>query len=939
MSTFTGRASKSASGWHTRAERYRKVSAHRSSGPISTGLGEVYQFVVRGKGYSPMELRTILDWQIAYRLRSVPGVVEISQEGGFAKQYQVVVDPAKLLSYRLPISQVFEALEKNNAVAGGGYIEHAGEAYIIRGEGLVQNPDEIARIVVDNRNGTPITVAQLGEVKVGHVTRIGAATMNGEGEAVIAMTLMLAGENGRVVAERVKEAVKKMLPSLPTGISIEPFYDRSEFVNKVIKTVATNLTEGALLVIAVLFFLLGDLRGGLIVASAIPLSMLIAFTGMLYAGVSGNLMSLGAIDFGLIVDGAVVMIENITRHLSGKKISKDQTSHVILQAGREVLRPIFFAVGIIIIVYLPILTLEGVEGKMFRPMAITVILALIGSLVLTFTLMPVLASFFMRAREHESETWLIRKVGGFYRPLLGKAVARPLLTAAIAAAVFVSSLVFVPFMGSEFIPRLDEGDITVQAWRLPSIALGESLKSTLQIEKTLLKFPEVTQAVSRTGTPEVATDVMGMELSDIFVKLKPKEEWKTADSKEELVEKMSERLAREVPGVGFGFTQPIEMRFNEMIAGARADVALKIFGDDLDRLKELGDQAVRVLSAVPGAADVRADQVAGLPMLSVKVDREKIARYGIAAENVLAAVEAGGAGRVVGTVFEGQRRFGLAVRLKQDGNLEPRWIRVAARGRQGRHADSVGAACQRESGRGSGTGEPRRRSAPHRHSNQRARARPGRVRCRRAERDSKKLEPAGGLLRPVGRAVRKSGPRQPALDDRRAACPRFDLRPALHHVQFDPAGAAHLPQHSAGRHGRHCRAVSARPAVQHLGGRGLYRALRRRGSKRRRSDIVHSSDAFRRRDGARSRRSWRGDPLAAGAHDRLSRESRFCSYGTVPRRRRGGAETACHGGHRRAYYIHPAYLGRVACPLCLGGREKSKRETGSGAQNKMEETV
>jgi cobalt-zinc-cadmium resistance protein CzcA len=291
--------------------------------------------------------------------------------------------------------------------------------------------------------------------------------------------------------------------------------------------------------------------------------------------------------------------------------------------------------------------------------------------VLTFTLMPVLASFFMRAREHESETWLIRKVGGLYRPLLGKAVARPLATAAIAAAVFVSSLVFVPFMGNEFIPRLDEGDITVQAWRLPSIALNESLKNTLQIEKILLKFPEVTQVVSRTGTPEVATDVMGMELSDIFVKLKPRQEWTTAKGKEELVEKMSERLVREVPGVGFGFTQPIEMRFNEMIAGVRADVALKIFGDDLDRLKELGDQAVRVLSAVSGAADVRADQVAGLPMLTVKVDREKIARYGIAAENVLAAVEAGGAGRVVGTVFEGQRRFGVAVRLKQDGNLNP----------------------------------------------------------------------------------------------------------------------------------------------------------------------------------------------------------------------------------------------------------------------------
>lgn len=640
-------------------------------GPISTGLGEVYQFVVRGKGYSAMELRTILDWQLGYRLRSVPGVVEVSPAGGFAKQYQVVVDPGKLLSYRIPIGEVFEALEKNNAVAGGGYIEHAGEAYIIRGDGLIQKEEEISRIIIESRNGVPVTVGQLGEVQVGHIPRIGAATMNGEGEAVVAMTLMLAGENGRVVAERVKEAIQKTLPSLPPGITIEPFYDRSDFVNKVIKTVAKNLAEGALLVIAVLFLLLGDLRGGLIVASVIPLSMLIAFTGMLYSGISGNLMSLGAIDFGLIVDGAVVMIENIVRHLSLKKASKDEMPHVILEAGREVLRPIFFAVGIIIIVYLPILSLQGVEGKMFRPMAITVIFALVGSLVLAFTLMPVLASFFLRPRQHGEETWLMRKIQKYYTPLLRKAAGRPLATAAAAAIVFFLSLIFIPFMGSEFIPKLDEGDITVQAWRLPSISLSESVKSTLQIEKTLLKFPEVTQVVSRTGTPEVATDVMGMELSDIFVGLKPKEEWQTTSNKEELVEKMAARLAREVPGVGFGFTQPIEMRFNELIAGVRADIALKIFGEDLDRLKDLGDQAVRVLSPIKGAVDVRAESVSGLPLLNVKVDRDRAARYGISAENVLAAVEAGGAGRVVGTVFEGQRRFGLAVRMKQDGKLDP----------------------------------------------------------------------------------------------------------------------------------------------------------------------------------------------------------------------------------------------------------------------------
>ena len=639
-------------------------------GPVTTGLGEVYQFVVRGKDQTPMELRTLLDWQIGYRLRSVPGVVEVNAMGGFAKQYQVAVDAKKLISYRIPIGEVFEALEKNNLIAGGGYIEHSGEAYIIRGEGMIQNPEEIGQIVIEARNGTPITVNHIGEVKVGSVARIGFATMNGEGEAVVGLTLMLAGENGKVVAERVKEAIKKILPSLPPGVTIEPFYDRSDLVSRVIHTVSKNLVEGAILVIAILFLLLGDIRGGLIVASAIPLSMLIAFTGMFYGGISGNLMSLGAIDFGLIVDGAVVMIENLVRHLNEKRARREDISHIILEAGREVLRPIFFAVGIIIIVYLPILTLEGVEGKMFRPMALTVILALVGSLVLTFTLMPVLASFFMRATQH-NETWLIRKANRYYRPVLTRAAAHPLITVAIAAGVFAFSLIFVPFMGSEFIPKLDEGAIVVQAIRPPSISLSESIKTTLWIEKTLRKFPEVTQVVSRTGAPEVATDPDGLDLSHIFVNLKPKEEWTTAATHEGLVQKFNERLSKEVPGVVFGFTQPIELRFNELIAGVRADIALKIFGDDLNQLKELGDRAAAIISKIPGAADVRAEQTAGLPLLSVKVDRERAARYGINAAEIMAAVEAGGAGRVVGTVFEGQRRFGLAVRFQQDGKLDP----------------------------------------------------------------------------------------------------------------------------------------------------------------------------------------------------------------------------------------------------------------------------
>jgi len=639
-------------------------------GPVSTGLGEVYQFVVRNKDLSPMDLRTLLDWQIGYRLRSVPGVVEVNAMGGFAKQYQVVVDPKQLVSYRIPIGEVFEALEKNNLIAGGGYIEHGGESYIIRGEAMIQSAEEIGRIIIEARNGTPITVNHIGEVKIGSIPRIGFATSNGEGEAVVGLILMLAGENGKVVAERVKEEIKKVLPSLPAGTSIEPFYDRSELVNKVIYTVSKNLVEGAILVIAVLFFILGDWRGGLIVASAIPLSMLIAFTGMRYFHISGNLMSLGAIDFGLIVDGAVVMIENIVRHFGHRQVSLRERAHVILEAGREVLRPIFFAVGIIIIVYLPILSLEGVEGKMFRPMALTVIFALIGSLVLTFTLMPVLASFFMRPTEHR-ETWLVRRANHYYRPLLTKAAGHPGWTVIIAAGVFLLSLIPIPFMGSEFIPKLDEGAIVVQAARPPSISLNESIKTTLWIERTLRKFPEVTQVVSRTGAPEVATDPDGVELSHVFVNLKPKDEWTSAASHEELVQKFNKRLTAEVPGVVFGYTQPIELRFNELIAGVRADIALKIFGDDLDELKRLGDQAAGIISRISGGADVRAEQTAGLPLLNVKMNREQAARYGITAEQIMAAVEAGGAGRVVGTVFEGQRRFGLAARLQQDGKLDP----------------------------------------------------------------------------------------------------------------------------------------------------------------------------------------------------------------------------------------------------------------------------
>ena len=641
--------------------------ARPEMGPMTTGLGEVYHFTVEGDGYSLMQLRTILDWDIVFRLRAVPGVVEVNAWGGLAKQYHVDVDPAKLIAFGVTLEDVFKALQRNNANVGSGYIEHNQEQYIIRGEALVSSMKDLENIVVATKHGgVPIYVRTLAEVREGSMLRIGAATENGKGETVIGMVLMLAGVNASQVVKDVKQKIAEIQPSLPQGVRIVPFYDRADFVSRVIGTVEKNLIEGGLLVVAVLLLLLGNVRGGLIVASAIPLSMLMAFTGMVQAGISGNLMSLGAIDFGLIVDGAVVMIENIFRRLQGKgSLAGERRLSVIAEAAREVVRPVVFAVTIIILVYVPILTLTGIEGKMFRPMAITVMFALVASLILAVTLMPVLASLFLREAKHD-EPWLLRKIRAAYNPALDWAMRRPRMVAASALAIFALSGAVFYFMGAEFIPRLDEGDITIQAWRLPSISLQESINSTSQVEQVLRRFPEVKTLVSRTGSPEVATDVMGIELSDIFVILKPRSEWQTASTKEELIAKMNEALQKEVPGAGFGFTQPIEMRFNELIAGVRSDVGVRIFGDNLETLAQKGNEVAQALSTVRGAADVRVEQTAGLPMIRITIDRERLARYGLNAADVLDTVQATRVGKVVGTIFEGQRRFDLVVRLPEE---------------------------------------------------------------------------------------------------------------------------------------------------------------------------------------------------------------------------------------------------------------------------------
>jgi len=675
-------------------------------GPISSGLGEIYQFEVRGEPlcgdrgagpgsgqgaggpgsdacYTPMELRTILDWFVNYQLRSVPGIVEVNSFGGQLKTYQVTLDPPKLTAYNLSVGDVLEALRENNRNVGGGSIAHEGEQYLVRGEGLVESLEDIGDIVLaQDSDGTPVYVSNVGRVELAPRLRQGAVTRDGDGEAVVGIVMMLMGESSRVVVDDVKAKIAQLEPTLPAGVTIEPFYDRTELVRRTVHTVARNLTEGGLLVIVVLLLLLGNLRGGLIVASAIPISMLTAFIAMKQVGISGNLMSLGAIDFGLIVDGSVVMVENIVRVLHERRREEGVTHlETVRAAAHQVARPVVFAVGIIIIVYLPILALRGVEGKMFRPMALTVVFALTASLACALTLMPVLASLLLK-RVSEKEPFLFRWARRIYVPVLDRAMARRRVTVGVALAVFVVSLAVAPFLGAEFIPRLDEGAIAMQIWRLPSISLEQSNEISRIAERVLLEeFPdEVDTVVSRTGRAEIATDPMGVEISDSYVMLRPRDEW-SHGSKEELVQAISETMERRVPGAIFSFSQPIELRVAELISGVRSDVAVQIYGDDLDRLKRKADEIVGVVETVPGAQDTKAEQTTGLPLLRVRVDRRAVARYGINDEDVLDVVEAVG-GVDAGVVLEGQKRFTLQARFGEEvrSDLDRiRDLRVAAR--------------------------------------------------------------------------------------------------------------------------------------------------------------------------------------------------------------------------------------------------------------------
>jgi cobalt-zinc-cadmium resistance protein CzcA len=640
-------------------------------GPITTALGEIYQFVVRGDGYSLMQLEEILDWYISPQLRTVRGVVESNSFGGENKEYQVVLDPQRLQASSVSVREVEAALERSNANAGGGYIERNREQIVIGTYGIVDSLDDLETAVVGvSKEGTPITIANIGEVRYGGKLKRGAASMNGEGEVCIGVALMLKGENSRTVTEAVKAKVESMKASLPKGVRIEPFYDRAELVNRTIHTVVKNLAEGAALVVIVLFLLLGDLRAGLVVAVTIPLAMLFALILMNLTGVSGNLMSLGAIDFGLIVDAAVIIVENAVRRLGEKRREKgsDLTEHerieVIRDAAIQVRAASVFGEAIIAIVYLPILTLRGIEGKLFQPMATTVLFAIGGAFVLSMTVVPVLASYMLRSSTTEHEAWLMRKAHAAYRPVLARVLRHRALTLTIGIALLAGGFALFTQLGAEFVPTLDEGDLLIEARRLPGISLSESLATEKRLQKAVLAVPEIDQVISRTGAPEVATDPMGLEQSDVYVLLKPHDQWRGGMTKATIAEDVSKAIAEAVPEVSGAISQPIQMRTNELVAGARSDVAVQVYGPQLPKLQELGDEVAAAVKHVRGAVDVRATQAGGLRYLRIVPDRARLARYGLAVEDVNLLTEMIAVGHRAGVIFEGDRRFDLMVKLK-----------------------------------------------------------------------------------------------------------------------------------------------------------------------------------------------------------------------------------------------------------------------------------
>lgn len=645
--------------------------------PISTGLGEIYQYVVHPKKgyehkYGPMELRTVQDWIIRRQLLGTPGVAEVNSFGGFLKQYEIALNVDRLRSYNISISDIFQALQNNNQNTGGSYIDRKPNAYFIRSEGLISSLSDIEKIVITNRESVvPVTIRDVATVRFGTANRYGALTRDDK-EAVGGIVMMLKGSNSNQVVGRVKERIEQIRKSLPEGVEIEPFLDRSEFVGRAISTVKKNLIEGALIVIFVLVLFLGNLRAGLIVASVIPLAMLFAVSLMNVFGVSGNLMSLGAIDFGLIVDGAVIIVEATMHHLGMRKqktkLSQSEMDEEVFESASKIRNSAAFGEIIILIVYLPILALVGVEGKMFRPMAQTVSFAILGAFILSLTYVPMMSALFLSknvTHKRNISDRMMDRIQRFYNPIIRGALRIKKTVVVIAVALLVAALAVFSFLGGEFIPTLEEGDFAVETRLLTGSSLSQTIDKVTQASVILKReFPEVKEVIGKIGASEIPTDPMPIEACDLTIILKPKKEWVTAKSREELAEKMQEALEA-IPGVNFGFSQPIQLRTNELLSGVRQDVGIKIFGEDMQVLSDLSKKVAAIIPSVQGAEDLYVEQVGGLPQISIKLNRDRIAQYGLNVVDINNAINTAFAGGDAGTVFEGERRFDLVVRLEQ----------------------------------------------------------------------------------------------------------------------------------------------------------------------------------------------------------------------------------------------------------------------------------
>ncbi|TAL58891.1 MAG: CusA/CzcA family heavy metal efflux RND transporter [Legionella sp.] len=656
-------------------------------GPISTGLGEIFMYVVTNKTnvpesqrYNATELRTIQDWVIKPQLRNVEGVAEVNTIGGYEKQFHLTPDPNKLVRYGLSLGNVVEALERNNANVGAGYIETNGEQNLIRVPGQVKNIADIESIVVANFDGTPIRISDVANVDLGKELRTGAATENGK-EVVLGTVFMLMGDNSRTVSERVAAQMIEINKSLPEGIEAVTVYNRTLLVNATINTVKKNLIEGALLVCVILFLFLGNIRAAFITAMVIPLSMLLTITGMVSNKISANLMSLGALDFGLIVDGAVIIVENCLKHLGEQQhalhriLNLEERLKVIAFATTEVIRPSIFGVFIITVVYLPILTLTGVEGKMFLPMAETVILALLSSMLFALTFIPAAVAIFLGGRVQEKENWLVHFLSEAYAKMLRRCFHARKAVIGIAVGLMVFSLLLAFRLGGEFIPSLDEGDIAMHAMRIPGTSLSQAIVMQHLVEERVSQFPEVKRVFAKLGTAEVATDPMPPNVADTFIMLKPRTEWPNPNkTKQELVQEIEEAV-QQIPGNNYEFTQPIQMRFNELISGVRSDVAVKVFGDDMNTLQEVGEAISTQLKKVPGSADVKVEQVSGLPLITVEINRDALARYGLQIGTVQDAIVIATGGKKGGELFEGDKRFDIVVRLPENLRTDPNVLR------------------------------------------------------------------------------------------------------------------------------------------------------------------------------------------------------------------------------------------------------------------------